>query len=124
MNVKMVLLFSQVEQQAALPPEQRLISLEQVYKAAGAQVGKYEVGPYLEEIKNEIEISYPQYILTIIAKRKKSTTTGSSSGNTQNKATPDPALPSAHSLLGTSKSAPSSAPYFSNLLENSFTIGK
>ena len=53
------MLFSQAEQQAALPPEQRLVSLEDVYKADGVQVGKYEVGPYLEEIKDEIEISYP-----------------------------------------------------------------
>ena len=88
------------------------------------QVGKYEVGPCLKEIKNEIEISYPQDILTIIAERKKSTTAGSSSGNIQNEATPDPAQPSAHSLLGTSNSAPISAPSSSNLPENSSAIGK
>ena len=59
MNVKMVMLFSQADQQAALSPEERLISLEDVCRVAGVQVGKYEVGPYLEEIKDEIEISYP-----------------------------------------------------------------
>ena len=56
----MAILFDQAEQQTALPPEQRIISLEQVCKAAGVQVGKYEVGPYLEVMKEKIEISYPQ----------------------------------------------------------------
>ena len=120
----MALLFSQAEQQAALLPDERLISLEEVCKAAGVQVGKYEVGPYLEEIKNEIEILYPQDILTIIAERKKSMIAGSSSGNTQNEVTLNPELPSAHILLGTYKSALSSIPSSSNLPENSSTIGK
>ena len=59
MNIKMAFLFNQVVQQAALPPEQKIISVEQVCKAVGIQVGKYEVGSYLEGIKDEIEISYP-----------------------------------------------------------------
>ena len=66
----MAFLFDQAEKQAALPLEQRLISLEQIYKAAGVQVGNYEVGPYLEKIKYEIEIKYPQDKLIIIAEKK------------------------------------------------------
>ena len=69
------------------------VKLEDVCKVAGVQVGQYEVGPYLDEIKDEIEITYPQDILAIIAERKKNATAGSSSTNTQNEATPDPALP-------------------------------
>ena len=55
----MAFLYSQTEQQAALPPEQRRIKLEDVCKVAGVQVGQYEVGPYLDEIQDEIEIKYP-----------------------------------------------------------------
>ena len=124
MNVKMALLFDQAEQQAALPPKQRIISLEQVCKAAGVQVVKYEVGPYLEMMKDEIEISHPHDILTIISERKKTAAAGSNSSNVQNDATLDPTLPSAHSLLGTTKPAPSSAPSSSTLPENSSAIGK
>ena len=79
MNIKIAFLFDQAIQQAALPPEQRPVSLEQVCKAAGIQMGKYDVGPYLEEMKYETEISYPQDILAIISKRKKATATGSNS---------------------------------------------
>ena len=124
MNLKMTLLFSQAEQQAALLPEQRLITLNDVCKVVGMQVGQFEVDPYLEEIKDEIEISYPQDILAIIAERKKNTTAGSSSVNTQNEATPDPALPSAHNLLGSTKSALSSAPSFANPPYYSSALGK
>ena len=124
MNVKMALLFDQAEQQAALPLEQRIISLDQVCKAAGVQKGKYEVGPYLKVIKDEIEILYPQDILTIISKRKKTTAVGRNSSNVQSDAAPDPALPSAHSFLGTTKHASNSALSSSIPLENSSAIGK
>ena len=72
------MLISQAEQQAALLSEPRLIKLEDVCKVAGVQVGQYKVGPYLEKIKDDIEISYPQDILAIIAERKKNATAGSS----------------------------------------------
>ena len=75
-------------------------------------------------MKDEIEISYPQDILTIISERKKTAAAGSNSSNVQNDATPDPTLSSTHSLLGTMKSTPSSAPSSSTLPENSSTIGK
>ena len=122
MNIKMAFLFDQAVQQAALPPKQRTISLEQVCKAAGVQVGKYEVGPYLEAMKDEIEISYPQDILTIISERKKTAAAGSNSSSVQRDATPNPALLSAHSLLGTSKPASSSDLSSSTPPENSLPL--
>ena len=70
MKVKMDFLFSRPEQQTALLLEQRLIKLEDICRAAGVQVGQYEVSPYLDEIKDEIEITYPQDILTIIAEKR------------------------------------------------------
>ena len=42
-------------------------------------MGKYEVGPYLKEMKDKIEISYPQDILAIIAERKNAIAAGSNS---------------------------------------------
>ena len=124
MNIKMAFLFDQAIQQVALPPEHRTVSLEQVCKAAGIQIGKYEVGPYLEEMKDEIEISYPQYILAIISERKKTATVGGSSSGAQSDATPDPALPPAQSLLGTSEPALHSTPSTSNQPKSSSAIGK
>ena len=59
MNIKMTFFFDQAIQQAARPLEHRTVLLEQVCKAVGIQMGKYEVGPYFEEMKDEIEISYP-----------------------------------------------------------------
>ena len=120
----MAILFSQAEQQETIPPEQRPIMLNDIFKVAGVQVGQYEVGPYLEEIKDEIDISYPQDILTIIVERKKNAIARSSSANIQSDATPNPALPPTHNLLGITKSAPSSAPSSSNPLDNSSALGK
>ena len=100
MNIKMAFLFDQAIQQAALPLEQRPVSLEQVCKAVGIQMDKYEVGPYLEEMKNEIEISYPHDVLAIIFERKKVVAAGNSSSGTQSDATPDPTLLPVQSLLG------------------------
>ena len=85
-------------------------------------MGQYEVGPYLDEIKDEIE-SYPKDILAIIAERKKNATAGSSSVNTHNEETLEPALPSAN-LLSTKKSAPSSGPSSSNPPDNNSALGK
>ena len=116
-------LFSQAEQQAAFPPEQRLIKLKDVCRVAGVQMGQYEVGSYLDEIKDEIEILYPQDILAIIAERKKSVTAASSSANTHNEATPEPGLPSTN-LLSTKKSTPSSGLSSSNPPDNNSALGK
>ena len=98
--------------------------LNDICKVASVQVGQYKVGPYLEEIKDEIEISYPQDILTIIAERKKNATAGSSSVNIQSEATPDLALTSAHNLLNTAESALSFTPSSSNPPDNNSTMGK
>ena len=87
-------------------------------------MGKYEVGPYLEEMKYEIGISYPQDILAIIYERKKTTVAGSSSSGAQSDATPDLALPPAQSLLGTSEPTLHFAPSTSNQLKSSSVIGK
>ena len=87
-------------------------------------MGKYEVGPYLEAMKDEIEISYPQDILAIILERKKTTAIGSNSFGVQNDATPDPALSSAQSLLLTSEPALNSASSLSNQPESGSAIGK
>ena len=59
MNLRMAFFFSQAEQQAVLPSKQRVIKLEDICRAAGVQVGQHKVSPYLEEIKDEIKISYP-----------------------------------------------------------------
>ena len=59
------------------------MSLAQVCKAAGIQMGKYEAGPYLEEMKDEIEISYPHDILAIISERKKAAIAKSNSSGIQ-----------------------------------------
>ena len=129
MNIKMTFLFDQVIQRAALPPEQRPMSLEQVCKAAGIQMGKYEVGPYLKEMKDEIEISYSQDILAIISKRKKAAAAGSNSSGIQNEArnaTHDPALPPVQSLLGSVAPEPTlhPAPFIFDQVETSSTISE
>ena len=106
-NIKMALLFDQAIQQAALPPEQRPVSLEQICKAAGVQIGKYEVGPYLEEMKDEIKISYPQDIIAIITEKKNIAAAWTSSSGVRSEAgnvTPDPTLSSVQSLLGNPES--------------------
>ena len=123
MNVKMALFYSQAEQQAALPPEQRLIKLEDICRVAGVQVGQYELSPYLDAIKEEIEIKYPQDILSIIAERKRNATIGSSSASHQSEATPEPALPSA-TVPDSQHPSSSSAPSSSNPPDNSSALGK
>ena len=123
MNVKMAQFYSQAEQQAALPPEQRLIKLEDICRVAGVQVGRYELGPYLDAIKEEIEIKYPQDILSIIAERKRNATVGSKSASHQNEATPEPAPPSA-TLSESQHPSSSSAPSSSNPPDSYSTLGK
>ena len=126
MNIKMAFLLDQAIQQSALPPEQRPVSLEQVYKAAGIQIGKYEVGPYLEEMKDKIEISYPQDILAIISERKKAAAAGSSSSGIQSDFTHDPALPPVQSLLSNVTPEPAlyPVPVTSDQPETNSAIGK
>ena len=92
-------------------------------------MGKYEFGPYLEEMKDEIEISYPQDILAIISERKKAAAARSNSSDVQSEAgnaTPDPALPPVQSLLGSVTPEPAlfPIPFMSNQAETSFAIDK
>ena len=87
-------------------------------------MGKYNGSPYLEEMKDEIEISYPQDVLTIISERKKATAAGSCSSGAQNDATPDPALPSAQNFISTLEPILNFAPSSSNQPENNSAIGK
>ena len=78
----------------------------------GIEVGKYEVGPYLKEMKNEIEISYPQDILLIIAEKKNVAIIGISFFGIQTgDSTPDPARQPVQDLLGNPES-------------NNFALGK
>lgn len=77
------------------------MTLELVCKVAGVEMGKYEVGPYLEEMKSKIEISYLKDILALIAERKDAARARPSSSSVQAKpgnATPNPALPYAQIL--------------------------
>ena len=70
MNVQLAHMFFLATQQATLPLEQRKITPELIYKKSGVDMRKFEVKPYLEEIKDEITISYPKDILAIITERK------------------------------------------------------
>ena len=81
------------------------------------------VGPYLDEIRDEIEITYPQDIVGIIAEQKKNATAESNSANTQSEVTPEPALPPVN-LLSARNSTPSSAPFSFNPPDNSSALGK
>ena len=70
MTVQLTHMFYLATQQAALPPEQRKMTLELVCKKTGVEMEKFEVKPYLKEIKDEIAISYLEDILAIILERK------------------------------------------------------
>ena len=67
MNVQLTHMFYLATQQVALPPEQRKMTLELVCKKTGVELEKFEVKPYLKEIKDEIAISYLEDILAIIS---------------------------------------------------------
>ena len=59
------------------------------------KLGKFEMEPYIEAMKAEVEISYPNKIVDIIKVRKASTMAQASSSNVQaepRSITPDPAL--------------------------------
>ena len=92
-------------------------------------MGNYEVGPYLEEMKDEIEISYPLDMLAIISERKRVAAAGSNSSSVQSEVgnvTLDPALTLVQSLLDsiTTESALHSAPFTFDQAKTSSAIGK
>ena len=81
MNVQLAHMFFLATQQATLPPEQRKMMPELICKKYGVEMGKFEVKPYLEEIKDEITISYPEDILAIITERKATARTAAIAGS-------------------------------------------
>ena len=110
-------MFYLATQQAALPPEQRKMTPELVYKKIGVEMGKFEVKPYLEEIKDEIAISYQGDILVIITERKTAARTTAIFGlNPMN----DPAEPGSV----TPEPALHLAPFMPDQAETSSVIGK
>ena len=80
MNVQLAHMFYLATQQATLPLEQRKMTNDLGYKKSGVEMGKFEVKPYLEQIKDEIAVSYPKDILAIITKRKATTRTATTTG--------------------------------------------
>ena len=92
-------------------------------------MGKYKVGPYLKEMKDEIEILYPQDILAIIAEKKNAAAAGSNSSGVYSEAgnaTPNPTLSPIQSLLGSVTPEPALQPasFTSDQVETSSAIGK
>ena len=68
MNVQLAHMFYVATQQATLLPKQRKMTPELVCRKTGVEMGK--IRRYLEEIKDEIAIFYPEDILAIIVERK------------------------------------------------------
>ena len=94
-NVHMAHMFHAATQQAFLPAEQRTATPESICKDLGVEFGKFETEPYIEAMKAEVEISYPNDIVDIIKVRKASARAqaGSSSVQAEPKSiTPDPVL--------------------------------
>ena len=60
MNIHMAHMFHAATQRALLPAEQRIATLESICKDLGVEFGKFKTEPYIEAMKSEIEISYPQ----------------------------------------------------------------
>ena len=80
-NVHMAHMFHTATQQELLPTKQRTATPESICKDLGVELGKFKTEPYIEAIKAEIEISYPNDIVNIIKARKASARTKASSSN-------------------------------------------
>ena len=74
-------MFHAATQQALLPAEQRTTTAESICKDLGVEFGKFEIEPYIEAMKSEIEISYPKDIVELINARKASARAQASSSN-------------------------------------------
>ena len=85
MNDRIAHMFHAAKQQALLPAEQRTITPESICKDLGVELGKFETEPYIKAMKSEIEISYPNDIVSMIKARKASARTQASSSNVQAK---------------------------------------
>ena len=70
MNVHTAHMFYTATQQALLPTEQRTATPELICKNLGVELGKFKAEPYIEAMKAEVEISYPNKIVDIIKARK------------------------------------------------------
>ena len=81
MNIHIAHMFHVATKQALLPAEQRTATLESIYKDLGVEFGKFEIEPYIEAMKSEIEISYPKDIFELIKARKASTRAQAYSSN-------------------------------------------
>ena len=90
---------------------------ELMCKKSGVEMGKFEVKPYLDEIKDEISISYPEDILAIIAERKATARTAAIAGSSLVVAPAEPRRVTSKPSL-----KPTSLP--SNQVETSSEIGK
>lgn len=73
MNVHLASMFYEASQQAVLPIKQRTLTTELLSEKLGVEMRKFQPGPYLEDMKVEIDISYPSDLLAIIAERKVAT---------------------------------------------------
>ena len=60
MNVHMTHMFYAATQQVLLSTKQRTAIPESICKDLGVEFGKFEAEPYVEAMKAEVEISYPQ----------------------------------------------------------------
>ena len=90
---------------------------ELMYKKSGVEMGKFEVKPYLEEIKDEISISYLEDILAIIVERKATARTATIAGSSL-------AITPAEPRRVTSKPSLKPTSLSSNQVETSSEIGK
>lgn len=70
MNVHLARMFYEDSQQAALLAMQKTMTPKLPCEKLGVEMGKFQLGPYLEEMKVEIENSYPIDILAMIVDRK------------------------------------------------------
>ena len=95
MNVHMAHMFYVTTQQALLPTKQRTATPESICKDLRVEFGKFETDLYVEAMKVEVEISYPNDIMDIIKARKGSARAQAGSSSVQEEpksVTPDPAL--------------------------------
>ena len=88
-------MFHVATEQALLPAEQRSATPELICKDLGVEIGKFEIEPYIEAMKSEIEISYPKDIVELIRAKKAAARAQAGSSNIRaepRSVTPDPTL--------------------------------
>ena len=70
MNVHMAHMLHATTQQVLLPAKQMTATPKSIYNDLGVEFDKFEIKPYIEAMKAEIEISYPNDIMHIIKAQK------------------------------------------------------